>query len=1009
MVPGPQDATQVTCPDDNALLEFAEGLLGTDDQAEVERHLDACERCLASVCQAVSQDASAPQAGLTVGRYVVVDVLGRGAMGIVYRAFDPELDRAVAVKVLAPAIADGVDERRRTQLVREAKTLAGLSHPNILVVHDAGLTGRQLFVATELVDGGDLRTWLTSAPGPAAIVRVFDQIADGLAAAHDAGVVHRDVKPENLLLDKSGRPRLGDFGLASLVETSPGIDGSVAASRSTCRAGTVLYMAPEQLDGHPANTRSDQFSFCVTLYEALVGTRPFEADSADALRRAHDAPLTIPHRAGVSRKVRAVLRRGLSADPALRFPSMRALRSALGSRRLARITTIATLGAAGLLWVGLSPGADERCTGARAALGDVGTAQRRARVRARLVAADAGPPTIDRVNATLSHYAEDWIAAHTEACRATAVRQERSAETLKQTMACLAGARRKLRAVTDVLIAVEPDKLAAADRIVAVMPSLQDCSNLEALQSGAAPVPEAVAARYNATLRHVAAIDAWMRAGSFEAAAAERAAARAAAQGIDYPPLQTYLARADGDLALYVGDFTAAEQHYRQVVAHATEHRQQGELARAAIQLVTIVGSQLDRPDEGLVYADLARAATTNKIVRADIEANVGRLYLSRGDAAKAEVTLNRALALNPEGTNWLNHTAIRGDLLDLYRVNDRLDEAEPLARVLVQAYRDRVGDAHPDFALAQARLAAVLYKRGRNDEAAQLYAPAVSRLEAAWGNDHPTVAAISDGYASVLTALGRYAEAAALGERSLVVSTERFGAEHPMTIVIRSNVARARSLAGNVEEAEREYRAVLALQIALVGEQDANTATLRANLGGTQLILGQLDEAASQLRQALRVHRSVRGDNDPRTALTRFKLARALMAAGNFEGAEAHLEAAIAVDPNTVSPATLASYRIGLVDLLVESCRLEEARTQMDRAWPVLTHPGVPPHRWARAATTRAMLLTREGGDRTEAQALLSDAATKLAPGDRLEAARIRLAQASPPTACPPVSDPAP
>ncbi len=245
--------------------------------------------------------AEALERGAAVGRYVILDRIGAGGMGVVYAAYDPELDRRVALKLLR---TDRFAAPGHLRLLREAKALARLTHPNVVAVHDAGTFGDQVFVAMELVEGETLRQWLEA--GARSWREVLDRLlaaGRGLAAAHAAGLVHRDFKPENVLLGRDGRVRVVDFGLAKALAdaaeepAAPDSGGELASPLTEWGAvlGTPAYMAPEQIRGIAADARSDQFSFCVALYEALYGERPFgkgprETPSRGARLRGPPAP-----------------------------------------------------------------------------------------------------------------------------------------------------------------------------------------------------------------------------------------------------------------------------------------------------------------------------------------------------------------------------------------------------------------------------------------------------------------------------------------------------------------------------------------------------------------------------------------------------------------------------------------------------------------------------------------------------------------------------------------------
>jgi serine/threonine protein kinase/formylglycine-generating enzyme required for sulfatase activity len=287
------------------------------------------------------------QAGARVGRYLILARVGSGAMGVVYGAYDPELDRRIALKLL-DGDPRGQDAAARARLLREAKAMARVEHPNVIAVHDVGVFEGRVFLAMEFLAGGTLRDWLEAERrGWREVLAAFLAAGRGLAAAHAAGLVHRDFKPENVLLDKDGRPRVVDFGLAR--EAARPDDGESVASYDTAtlslaagnplesltRTGAVMgtpaYMAPEQFLGEPTDARTDQFSFCVALYEALYGERPFAGETVlRLLRNMTDGTLQpVREERDVPAWIRRVLARGLSAGGAARWPSMAALIAAL--------------------------------------------------------------------------------------------------------------------------------------------------------------------------------------------------------------------------------------------------------------------------------------------------------------------------------------------------------------------------------------------------------------------------------------------------------------------------------------------------------------------------------------------------------------------------------------------------------------------------------------------------------------------------------------------------------
>ncbi|MFP2911526.1 serine/threonine-protein kinase, partial [Pyxidicoccus sp. 3LFB2] len=300
--------------------------------------------------------------GARVGRFLPLKVLGQGGMGVVYAAYDPDLDRKVAVKLLRVAGSARALEAGRTRLLREAQAMARISHPNVIPVFEVGTWEEQVFVAMELVEGGTLRDWMQAKPRSwREILVTYLAAGRGLEAAHAAGLVHRDFKPTNVLVGRDGRVYVTDFGLArpvgnpgrdegSLEEPSPSSEGSGRLYEPLTQAGVVLgtpqFMSPEQFRGDAVDARSDQFSFCAALYRSLFGTRPFDPEelsrAAKALpdgqapQRPTLAPELIqepPRDTKIPAWVRRAVMRGLALEPEGRFESMAALLEALSQEQ----------------------------------------------------------------------------------------------------------------------------------------------------------------------------------------------------------------------------------------------------------------------------------------------------------------------------------------------------------------------------------------------------------------------------------------------------------------------------------------------------------------------------------------------------------------------------------------------------------------------------------------------------------------------------------------------------
>ena len=297
----------------------------------------------------------------SLGRFKLVRRIGSGAMGVVYEGLDPELERRVALKVLRPEVEAQQNLQARSRMLREAQALARLRHPNVTMVYEVGTSeAGALFIAMELVEGRTLGRWLRARPRSwREIVEVFLQAGRGLAAAHRAGLVHREFKPDNVIVDEDGGARVVDFGLArscGMAEMLPTLDDDEPGSgpfplHLTCTGavlGTPAYMAPEQFQGAPLHSASDQFSFCVALFEALYGYRPFPGNDLPSLQRSLMRGQPVGPRRGVPRALYRVLRRGLAVEPAHRFSSMEKLLEALAACRQRKTSSRSLTLAAGL-------------------------------------------------------------------------------------------------------------------------------------------------------------------------------------------------------------------------------------------------------------------------------------------------------------------------------------------------------------------------------------------------------------------------------------------------------------------------------------------------------------------------------------------------------------------------------------------------------------------------------------------------------------------------------------
>ncbi|MBA2544030.1 MAG: serine/threonine protein kinase, partial [Deltaproteobacteria bacterium] len=438
--------------------------------------LAPAERALADTQPAL---ASADLTGRTIDRYRVLGRIGAGGMGVVYAAFDPALDRKVALKMLPQLTVDhhaALEARARLEarLRREAQALAKLDHPNVVGVFDVGFTEDNVFVTMQLVDGTTLDDYIRSTkPSPRQILELVAAAGRGLAAAHEAGLVHRDVKPSNILVDRTGHAYIGDFGLARGVDE---IDPSSSMPRSLLSEqmtrmgallGTPRYMSPEQLAGEPATSRSDQFSFCVSAWEALFGVHPFVAEqwtpeTAIVAMQADDVREPGSRRVP-ARAVRALVR-GMRCDAASRWPSMVELVDEIAPRSKAGWVYggVALLGIAGAVvsTVALMREPDRKA--GCASEGDAVLAVWPAR-QAEVIAKYHD----DRLTGVLAEYADRWQRVRVETCQAN------DGAALASAIQCLDADLRIFGEIVDELVS----KPGFANNVASVLPRLEDCSS----------------------------------------------------------------------------------------------------------------------------------------------------------------------------------------------------------------------------------------------------------------------------------------------------------------------------------------------------------------------------------------------------------------------------------------------------------------------------------------------------------------------------------------------------
>ncbi|MEZ4448025.1 MAG: serine/threonine-protein kinase [Nannocystaceae bacterium] len=647
-----------------------------------------------------------------IGRYSILRRLGVGGMGIVYAAYDEDLDRKIAIKVVAAQRR--ADDRRQDRLRREAQAMARVSHPNVVTVHEVGVTDDQLFIAMEFVAGPTLQGWLAERPRSwREVILVFEQAARGLQAIHDAGLVHRDFKPANVILGDDGRVRVLDLGLvgAERIDDAIGPAGLTSSTASKLRAsltltgervGTPAYMSREQFLGVELTPASDQYSLCIALFEALHGEHPFGIERLSELQanviagrvRAPSDPSRVPG------WLHAIVLRGLRSDPSARFPSMQALCEALGRDRArahrwllggALGVTLASVAAVAINLSHQAGGAVPVCEGAEDEIAATWSTEQHPKIRGSIAAVDRpyAPEVAERALEGLDTYAHAWALAHRSACLAHA-RGEHSPQILDQRMACLAARRQALAETASILGNADADVVDHADQLVSRLPSLDHCADLSALATERAAPDDPTLARVVGVLR-----------GSLVRAEALANAGRIA-DAADLAATVAAEAETLGDAELQASALLSGAR----ATINLDERR---DAAEAMVRLLYARGLRPGNAAQALADVPLTEAmverAGQDPALRALLLNNVGAIQMAQGDPAAAREAFAEALRLSERalGVDHLDLAYILGNLAIATRDDDA--RAAILAR-MQSILRRRLGGSHPQT-LDSAMLAA--------------------------------------------------------------------------------------------------------------------------------------------------------------------------------------------------------------------------------------------------------------------------------------------------------------
>jgi len=1022
------------CPDEAIIAAFAQGELPLDQVAALEVHLDACEACGLVVAELVRIFEAAPAAapasadprlgagfrsdvgslrsgeivdtlvageadpgprplgallpaGAEVGRYRVLDCIGVGGMGVVYAAYDPVLDRRVALKLLRGTKDSRGSQGRNARLLREAQALAKLTHPNVITVHDVGTWESQVFVAMEHVEGVTLKEWLRTRRTWPELREVFVAAGRGLAAAHAADLVHRDFKPDNVLIGRDGRVRVTDFGLARWGQTLSGRSSSpslsvpipvrsettdplrlsssgsrisgeqpvepvVSLTETGSLVGTPAYMAPEQYEHRTADAAADQFAFCVALYEAIHGGRPFAGRTVAELASnvLEGRMAEAQHEVEVPRPVRQALRRGLSRRPRDRFGSMDELIAVLDHRPARRLRPWALAGvplltvvAAGLWAYAQAEITRSSFCRTERGLSEVWSPERRQAIAEGFLA--TGLPyaadTVERALPAVDEYVAGWERLRARSCEPEAtILEGPGGAALRER--CLDRRRVALQALLEGFEQAKPDTVARAVGSVAALPEVERCGDPEALVAELPPaVPPELRDAVEAVRYELARGEGLLAGGRYAEALELARRADAEAQALEHRPLQAETRYLLGRLLDLAGNSEAAAAALEEAGLFAAASRHRRVLARALVDQVYVLGVSMPHMAE----ADkLARRAYA-ELEGADMEAEgLAALLLNQGSVA--------------------------------YRRGDYYAAAELFRRALARRDREREPLRWADAAF---NLATIELLMGREREAITELEGYIAVFEEALGSMHPEVASGWHNLGTAYLNAGRQAEGRAAIERAEEIRRQALGVDHPLYAATLNTLGSAFAAEGQLEEGLRYCQRSVEILTAN-GTDPIETASNRVDVAELLVELGRLPEAEREVMAALEILRDGLGPDHPHVGAAYSVLARIGAARGDAAAVRRHAERALAI-----ATLTLGEGHPGLDDALVEQsmllARAGEREEAIDGLRALVERPleGSPSQGVCRARMRLAELLWAEPEHHGEARTLAERAAREL------------------------------
>ncbi len=913
-------------------------------------------------------------APVKIGRYTILDRLGEGGMGVVYTAFDDKLERKIAIKVMRSDSSEGSNGRIR--LIREAQAMARLAHPHIVTVHEVGEVDEQIFVAMEYVRGQSLDQWQQEIHPWREVVEVFRQAGRGLAAAHEAGIVHRDFKPHNVLLGDDGTAKVLDFGLArslSQPQLSAAADGGQSSdptepatatepgqgepqstaiclldqrlTRTGAVMGTPAYMAPEQHIGLPATVQSDQFSFCVALYEGLYGELPFEADSLSMLITSvtEGKVKEPPAAAKIPGWLRKVVLRGLAVDPSRRFSSVTELLTELGRdpvarrrRFLATAVFAGFVGAAGFGAASMSSAEVALCTGATEEIAAIWGAEQQDEVERAIKATGVAyaDETWEKIAPRLHSYADEWAAMRTEACESHQSGKH-SERLFDLRTACLDQRQAEFSALLDVLSAADATIVFNSVDAINGLSDLAACKDTSALNAVLPPPEDKEIAKTVSIVRSKLA-----RAKALEHAGKARdgielvSAISTVTHSTEYSPLEAEFDLRMGSLSMEAGDADVAEERLSRALSLAIAIGHDHVALEALTKRIYLRAFHASSPEAAIndvwLGESFLQRAHANEYERSLFYNNAGSAYDESGDTEAALNHYRTALSGRHRSATQSHHTM--GIILSNIGVTqlkqENYEEASQSFEDAVEVLDESLGHLHPHVLIVHSNLALALRGSGRLQRAES--ESQIALAGALTGQFDNLMLLNMTRYHAASIALSRrdLTKAETLVRSIIKTAHEDMGIYFGLAFEAHHWLAKVHALSGDLDAALAEHE----LGLDLLSEEDSIEPTVHADAldayGDTLRLAGDLPASEAKLLQALAIREDRLPPKTPSLAITLEKLAQTYIAMERYDDADSSLSRAKAIVDSELPPTS----QLG-ASVLRTFAELELARGDADAA----------------------------------------------------------------------------